>query len=136
MSASKNGNGKGTEIAVKIKSALPGILLGILLTSASFIISAFIYFKINSQPKLIFCTAFVFAAFSAFICGYLTEKRVKGRGITVGALSGAVIAAVTLLSLLPFAGADIGVNVIVLIVLQILFSSIGGILAANSKKRY
>ncbi len=135
MSVSKKGNGKA-EVTEKVKTALPAILLGIMLTATSFIISSLIYFKMNSQPKLVFCTSYLFSALSSMICGYLAEKRVKGRGITVGGLSGAVIATVTLLSLFPFSGFDIGISAVIIGALQILFSSIGGILAANSKKRY
>lgn len=132
----KNQKAAKQEYFKTVKAALPGIIIGSILTAASLCVTALVYLKINSYAKPLFYVGYVLIGVSAFICGYLTEKKIKGRGITVGGVAGIALSILTVVIVAFFGEFKIGLNILILIAVQTALSSIGGILAVNSKKRY
>ena len=69
-----------------IKRFLPGVIAGVILTIAALFPMSYLYLKLNRPNKILFYAVYVLIALAAFLGGYICQKRVKGRGITVGAI--------------------------------------------------
>lgn len=131
----KSPNGSGN-IKILLKY-LPGVGVGAVLCALSELSVSVIYLKVNSQASLIFFAVLLLLAFSSFLCGYITQKRTKEKGIKVGAISGFILASAVLVLKIIIAGLkDISYFVVVLPIIITAASSFGGIIAANRKKRY
>lgn len=126
----------GANIKILLKY-LQGVGVGAVLCALSELSVSVIYLNVNSQASLIFFTVFLLFAFSSFLCGYITQKRTKEKGIKVGAISGFILASAVLVLNIIIAGLkDISYFVVVLPIIITAASSFGGIVAANRKKRY
>lgn len=126
----------GANIKILLKY-LQGVGVGAVLCALSELSVSVIYLNVNSQVSLIFFTVFLLFAFSSFLCGYITQKRTKEKGIKVGAISGFILASAVLVLNIIIAGLkDISYFVVVLPIIITAASSFGGIVAANRKKRY
>lgn len=135
---SKGKSPKKAKVGIKgdIKRFLPGIAVGTVLTFASVLAFSMLYLKINTPEKLLFYAVYVPLIFAAFMCGYICQKRVKGRGITVGAVAGAVLALLTAAFILILGGEKLTAAFLITPAIQLFSAVLGGITAANQKKRY
>lgn len=72
---------------------------------------------------------------SGFICGYISAGVVGHSGLLYGGLSGIVMGILCALILSIVNSSGIGAGTILLFVIILIFSCIGGIIRANRKKR-
>lgn len=136
MSVQKN-KSNGNKGSKEILKYLPGIAIGLILSFSGEVAIAGLYLNINDMALLLFSATYLIFAVASFLCGYITQKQTKEKGIKVGAVSGlclgVIVSSVNCL-IVSFEG--VGVFILIISFLQTGMSSIGGIIAANRKKRY
>ena len=119
-----------------IRKYLKAFILGVLFTFGGSVLGALVYYKLNTDMLLIYCIPYFFIAFGAFVTGYISQNKIKKRGITVGLISIIPILVITLIFNLIIGNGKISVFYLIIPAIQLLISSAGGILAANLKKIY
>lgn len=119
-----------------IKRFLPGVIAGVILTIAALFAMSYLYLKLNRPDKILFYAVYVLIALAAFLGGYICQKRVKGRGITVGAICAVPLTVLTAIFIFALGGEKTAAIFLIVPLIQLIASSLGGITAANQKKRY
>ncbi len=127
-------NNKSSRTVLKY---LPGIVTGTLISLLGEAGIAGLYLKINDKTLLLFSGTYLIFAFASFLCGYITQKQTKEKGIKVGGLSGCVLGIIiSLINCLLASFNKVGLFIAIIPILQAGMSSLGGIIAANRRKRY
>ncbi len=119
-----------------IRKYLKAFIIGIIFTLGGSVLSALVYYKLNTNMMLIYCIPYIFIAFGAFLTGYISQNKIKKRGITVGLIAIIPILVITLIFNLIIGNGKISVFYLIVPAVQLLLSAAGGVLAANLKKIY
>ncbi len=130
----KNYNDLSTPIQIII-----GITVSCLIgTISSIILSILFSYVISRSPVISNFISLYFiisVVFGAFVCGFLSSKLLKFKGIISGLISAFSFILLILLIMLIASNGSLSPYVILLVLFVVLFSIVGGIVSANMKRR-
>lgn len=127
---------KGSDFAVALKAPLFGVALGAAVCAAFLFLFALLFVAVKSIPQpMIQWLAILCAAFGALAAGYAATRIYGSKGLIIG--SSAAMLLFLMLTLIAFIISRDKFTYITLIRLlaMTLSGSIGGVLAANKRKR-
>ncbi len=114
--------------------ALIGSVIGLAVFFAFTAIASFIMWKKDSDTESFKYIMLLIGAVSAFLCGFAAVRPIRKNGIAVGALSVLPVYAVVLLVSALIAKSGVSLIGWILLLVMVLFSSVGGIVAVNKRK--
>lgn len=115
---------------------LPCFLKGFLVFVFGILVLTLAYYKMSSHKETINYLIYIFICLGAFLVGKSTFNKFKGRGILTGALGSVPYFLVILILVLVFSKFNLNAFILIIPIISIIFGSVGGIIGANSKKRY
>lgn len=121
---------------VVLKATLFGAAIGAAVCAVFLFLFAFLFVTVKSIPQpIIQWIAMLCAAFGALAAGYVATRIYGAKGLLYGSLAALVL--FLLLTLLAFVISRDKFTYITLVrfIAMLLFGSVGGVLAANKKRR-
>lgn len=98
------------------------------------LMAAIIISKNDIVPEILYLFWFVIAAISAFISGFAAGKIFRSKGFLWGAISGCSGALILILLLLVYSQFNFDFMIFMILPIEILTGSIGGIISSNLKQ--
>lgn len=118
-----------------IKQVTLASMFGVAIFFLFLIAASAVSLKSSLNQSLYFAVGLVAGAFSGLISGFIALKFIKEKGIVYGAAVGIVQSLVSAIIVFILNDCKAGNGIFFLIGIIILFSSLGGILAVNIKKK-
>ncbi len=112
-----------------------GGLLGFVLFILFIILFAFVELKIGLGEKFYFPFLILVGSISGLMNGYVAVRPSKRCALPFGAASGCIESLLCLLVLLVSNKAFVGINSFVFLLIIVVFSAVGGVIAANLRLR-
>lgn len=112
-----------------------GAALGVIIFFALTLIFALVSFKAEIGAELYLPAELLFGGVSGVAAGFVTVRPIKRLAAPLGACAGLCMSAVTAVIMLIINGDISAANILILSGVIILISAIGGVAAANLKKK-
>lgn len=129
-------NSDNKNFASILKGTIKGIAIAILIFFVLIAVFAIIISKTDVSDTIIEVLTLFALGVASFFCAFINQKKTKQRGIVIGAISGVEIFIVIFIIGL-FGNNGVFTLLMVKKLLTVILASIlGGILSANSKKKY
>ena len=129
-------NSDNKNFASILKGTIKGIAFAVLIFLVLIAMFAIIISKTDVSDTIVEILTMFALGVASFFCAFINQKKTKQRGIVVGAISGVEVSIIILI--IGLFGSN-GVFTLLMLkkLLTVLLASIlGGILSANSKKKY
>lgn len=117
----------------KLKPYAIGVLRGLGVFLAFYLIIAFIMNKTNSESALFYYLMYLFIILGGFVCGVYVYKKVRGRGFLTGVISTVPYSLLVFLIFCLVNGFNISGEILIVFLLSLSGGFLGGITAANTK---
>lgn len=98
-------------------------------------VGALVFLKNSASSSVYLPFAVGAGAFCGFICGFISARMIKNRGLFYGALSGFIQSLITSLVIFILNKGVAGNGIFVLIGVIVVLSALGGVTAVNLKKK-
>lgn len=106
------------------------VFKGLLLTVIGFLLISFLIYKVN-DTSFYYYLIFGFIALGSFIAGFISYKKLGGRGIVCGLFSAILIMFLIITITLISINFDVSPRILLIIPVCILSGVVGGIVSAN-----
>ena len=116
--------------AVIIPSVVSSVLFFVFLAAG-----ALFFLKNSASSSAYLPFSIGVGAVCGFICGFVSARMIKNRGMFYGALSGFIQSLITALVIFIMNKGVAGNGIFILIAVTVALSSVGGITAVNLKKK-
>lgn len=129
-------NSDNKNLASILKGTIKGFTLAVIIFFVLIAMFAIIISKTDVSDTIVEILTLLALGVASFFCAFINQKKTKQRGIVIGAISSAEI--FIIIFIVGLFGSN-GVFTLLMLkkLLAVLFASIlGGILSANSKKKY
>lgn len=124
--------GKSNDATTNMMTMLKAVTFGLLATTVVLLLFSFLMCKKDVPFVLLNPFSAGLLMLGAFISGYLAARRIRERGMMVGALCGLMI--FLLLMLASFMNKfDVGLIALLKLVISVVSGAIGGIIGVNAK---
>lgn len=117
----------------KSKPYIIGVLRGITVFLALYLIIAFIMNKTNADFALLYYLVYLFIILGGFVCGVYVYKKVRGRGFLTGIISTIPYSLLVFLIFCLVNSFKVSGNILIIFLLSLSGGFLGGITAANTK---
>lgn len=128
---------KSTEKSGTNERNIKAVSLGALIGCAVFLICTLLLSCIMvfspEVPAALYYAEYAAAASAAFVCGFVASKKGRGKGIILGIISGIPLSVIIMLPLWAIFGAEVSINLLLILPIVLLFSLFGGVVSANLK---
>lgn len=130
--------GQGAEGGGMVRCIRPvtvSVLIGAVCCSLVLLAFSFLMSMQNIPQSAIEPMAIFALVFGGFIAGFSCAKAMREHGLAYGALCGAILTVLVILSGLTITGNQFGLPVLFKIVFIMFSSMLGGVIGVNAKKR-
>lgn len=117
----------------KFKPYLLGVIRGIGVFTALYLILSFIMYKTNFESPFLYFLMFLFIILGGFICGVYVYKKVRGRGFLTGILSTIPYSIFIFLLISIINNFTLTSDILIVFMLSLAGGFLGGVTAANTK---
>ncbi len=104
---------------------------GVFITFAGLILCSLFVLNNSEISGFVNILIYVSVALGSFVCGYLSFKRLKGRGVINGLISSISYSVILILFISLISELNVSANVLVVIPVSVIAGTIGGITSAN-----
>lgn len=123
---------KGNNATTNMMTMLKAVTFGLLTTTVVLLLFSFVMCKKDVPFVLLNPFSAGLLMLGSFLSGYLAARRIRERGMMVGALCGLII--FLLLMLASFMSRfDVGLAALIKLVISLVSGAIGGIIGVNAK---
>lgn len=130
--AKQRSAGKSNNATTNMITMLKAVTFGLLATTAVLLLFSFVMCKKDVPFVLLNPFSAGLLMLGSFLSGYLAARRIRERGMMVGALCGLII--FSLLMLASFMSRfDVGLAALIKLVISVVSGAIGGIIGVNAK---
>ena len=127
-------SGKDKTFSLVLFTILKAAVIGMGLSAALLLLFSFLLSKKDIPFEVLPLFTSLLIIISSFLAGYIAAKKLKQRGMAVGAGCGALIfLVIALFSLMK--SSSVGTLALIKLALSVISGSIGGVLGVNSKKK-
>ncbi|MFV0498138.1 MAG: TIGR04086 family membrane protein [Candidatus Fimivivens sp.] len=126
--ASKSNNATTTNMITMLKA----VAFGLLSTTVVLLLFSFVMCQKNVPFVLLNPFSAGLVMLGSFLSGYLAARRIRERGMIVGALCGLTIFSMLILASF-MSRFDVGLAALIKLIISIVSGAIGGILGVNAK---
>lgn len=124
--------GKSNSATTNMITMLKAVTFGLLATTVMLLLFSFIMCKKDVPFVLLNPFSAGLLMLGSFVSGYLASRRIRERGMMVGALCGFII--FLLLMMASFMSRfDVGLAALIKLVISVVSGAIGGIIGVNAK---
>lgn len=127
-----------TELPVATKNIIGILLSGIVGFIMNILLTLIISFALTKSSVLSNSATIYFiasVAISSLITGFIASKRCTFKGVISGAVSSIPLIFLVTITMLVYSGGRLITETVILYIGIIIFSAIGGIISANTKRR-
>lgn len=117
----------------KSKPYIIGVLRGLGVFLAFYLLIAFIMNKTNSESALLYYLIYLFIVLGGFVCGVYVYKKVRGRGFLTGIISTIPYSLIVFIIFCLINGFSVSRDIFIVFLLSLSGGFLGGITAANTK---
>ncbi|HZJ77436.1 MAG TPA: TIGR04086 family membrane protein [Clostridia bacterium] len=137
MAKNRNRRTASDESGIKVMSLriLKGALIGFLMFFITISLLSLIFLKADFPQSFLPAAAFLVTAMSSLMSGFAAARPTRKNGLTTGAFSAIPLAVGILTVLLINNKGDLGINTVFMLIIMLVFCSIGGVVAANKRAR-
>ncbi len=129
---------KQKEISLTMKTALGLIIPSVVGTIVAIIVSFIFAYVLSKSPVISKFSIIYFISsivIGGLICGYISTKMLSFKGLISGLLGGIPLSIFVFIIMLFFSNGQLNEWSIIILVLVLFSSTIGGIISANMKRR-
>ncbi|WMJ84274.1 TIGR04086 family membrane protein [Oscillospiraceae bacterium LTW-04] len=124
--------GKSNNATTNMVTMLKAVTFGLLATTVVLLLFSFVMCKKDVPFVLLNPFSAGLLMLGSFLSGYLAARRIRERGMMVGALCGLII--FSLLMLASFMSRfDVGLTALIKLIISVASGAIGGIIGVNAK---
>ena len=125
---------KGNSLTNSFLAVLKAVAFGLLATTAVLLLFSFVMSKKDVPFMLLNPFSAGLLIFGSFLSGYLAARRIRERGLIVGAVCGLIVFFVLIMGafLNRF---DVGLTALIKMIISIVSGAIGGVIGVNAKSR-
>ncbi len=124
---------KFMKVLHKSKPYLIGVLRGLGVFLAFYLLIAFIMNKTNIESDFLYYLIYIFIILGGFVCGVYVYKKVRGRGFLTGIISTIPYSLLVFLLFCLINGFSVSGSIFIVFLLSLSGGFLGGITAANTK---
>jgi len=114
---------------------LRGSIVGFIVFFALIVVLSLFFLKADFPQSVLPAASLAVSAVAALVSGYVSARPTRKNGLTTGAFSAIPLAVAILIVLLISNKGDLGLYTVLMLIIMAFFASLGGIIAANKKKK-
>ncbi len=130
--AKQRSAGKSNNATTNMITMLKAVTFGLLATTVVLLLFSFLMCKKDVPFVLLNPFSAGLLMLGSFISGYLAARRIRERGMMIGALCGLIIFLLLLLASF-MSKFDVGLAALIKLVISVVSGAIGGIIGVNAK---
>ncbi len=132
--AKQRSAGKGNDATTNMMTMLKAVTFGLLATTVVLLLFSFLMCKKDVPFVLLNPFSAGLLMLGSFISGYLAARRIRERGMMIGALCGLIIFLLLLLASF-MSKFDVGLAALIKLAIALVSGAIGGIIGVNAKSK-
>lgn len=134
MNKKRKSKTQNTSVKGLVIKTLLGSLVSVVVFFILTLLAAFVLWKNDSDISLYNFVICIIGAFAGFAGGFVAVRPVRKRGMVFGALSALIPCVIVMTASVLLSKSGIAVVGWIFLAVYILFSALGGIIAANKRK--